>query len=65
MTRQDPYFRAKETHQLAQANDEKNRKLREAFGIGEYNQKDGDKRKKEEVQQEEQRKIELANRKYT
>jgi len=56
---------AKETHQLAQANDEKNRKLREAFGIGEYNQKDIAKRKLDDVKEAERRKVELANKEYT
>jgi len=56
---------AKETHQLAQANDEKNRKLREAFGIGEYNQKDIVKRRAEEVKEAERRKAEIANKQYT
>jgi serine/arginine repetitive matrix protein 2 len=56
---------AKETHQLAQANDEKNRKLREAFGIGEYNQKDIVKRRTEEAKEVERRKAEVANKQYT
>ena len=30
------YFRARETHQLAEANQEKNLKLREAFGLSEH-----------------------------
>jgi hypothetical protein len=58
-------FSAKETHQLAQANDEKNRRLREAFGIGEFNQKDIAKRKNDEIKEVERRKAELANRQYT
>ena len=29
-------FRAKETHQIAEANQEKNKKLKEAFGISDY-----------------------------
>jgi serine/arginine repetitive matrix protein 2 len=29
-------FRAKETHQLAEANQEKNQRLREAFGLNDY-----------------------------
>lgn len=58
-------FRAKETHQLAQANDEKNRRLREAFGIGEFNQKDIQKRKAEEAKEIEKQKADLAKRQYT
>ena len=57
-------FRSKETHQLAQANDEKNRRLREAFGIGEFNQKEALKRKAEEAKEAERRKAELANKNY-
>ena len=30
------FFRAKETHQIAEAAQEKNARLREAFGLGEY-----------------------------
>lgn len=56
---------AKETHQLAQANDEKNRRLREAFGIGEFNQKDIQKRKAEEAKEIEKQKADLAKRQYT
>lgn len=56
---------SKETHQLAQANDEKNRRLREAFGIGEFNQKEIAKQKLEAVKEAEKRKAELANREYT
>ena len=58
-------FSATETHQLAQANDEKNRKLREAFGIGEYDQKGIAKQKAEEAKEAERRKAELANKQYT
>ena len=57
-------YSAKETHQLAQANDEKNRKLREAFGIGEYDKKKIAEQKAEEAREIERRKIELANKKY-
>jgi hypothetical protein len=49
---------------LAQANDEKNRKLRQAFGIGEFNQKEIAKRKAEELKEAERRKAELANKPY-
>ncbi len=58
------YFRSKETHQLAQANDEKNRKLREAFGIGEYDQKKIFERKAEEMKEAERRKAEIVNKQY-
>ena len=57
-------FRSKETHQLAQANDEKNRRLREAFGIGEFDRKKAAERKAEEFKEAERRKAELANRNY-
>lgn len=57
-------FSAKETHQLAQANDEKNRRLREAFGIGEFNRKEIEKQKAEEVKEIERRKVELAKKTY-
>ena len=30
------FFRAKETHQIAEATQEKNARLKEAFGLGEY-----------------------------
>lgn len=30
------HFRAKETHQIAEANQEKNKKLKEAFGISDF-----------------------------
>ncbi|CAF3883063.1 unnamed protein product, partial [Rotaria magnacalcarata] len=56
---------AKETHQLAQANDEKNRKLREAFGIGEYDKKKKAEQKLEEAKEIERRKAELASKLYT
>ena len=56
---------SKETHQLAQANDEKNRRLREAFGIGEFNQKEIAKQKLEAIKEAEKRKAELASREYT
>ncbi|CAF2883116.1 unnamed protein product [Rotaria sp. Silwood2] len=56
---------AKETHQLAQANDEKNRKLREAFGIGEFDKKKIAEQKAEEAKEAERRKIELASKPYT
>jgi len=56
---------SKETHQLAQANDEKNRKLREAFGIGEFDQKKIAERKNEEIKEAERRKAELVNKQYT
>jgi serine/arginine repetitive matrix protein 2 len=56
---------SKETHQLAQANDEKNRKLREAFGIGEYDKKKNAERKAEEAREAERRKAELVNKQYT
>ena len=56
---------SKETHQLAQANDEKNRRLREAFGIGEFNQKEIAKQKLEAAKEVERRKAEIANRQYT
>lgn len=56
---------AKETHQIAQANDEKNRKLREAFGLAEYDQKAIAKQKAEEAKAEEQRKAELVRKQYT
>ncbi|CAF0853166.1 unnamed protein product [Didymodactylos carnosus] len=56
---------AKETHQLAQANEEKNRKLREALGLGEYNPKEATKKKVDELKEAERRKIELAQRQYT
>lgn len=55
---------AKETHQLAQANDEKNRRLREAFGIGEYDAKKATEQKAEQTKELEKRKVELANKKY-
>ncbi len=58
------FFRAKETHQLAQANDEKNRRLREAFGIGEFDRKKIAERKLEEAKEAERRKAELANKQY-
>ncbi|CAF1016774.1 unnamed protein product [Rotaria sordida] len=63
----DEYGRpvAKETHQLAQANDEKNRRLREAFGIGEFDKKKINEKKAEEVKEAERRKIEVANKQYT
>jgi len=63
----DEYGRpvSKETHQLAQANDEKNRKLREAFGIGEYDQKGAAKQKAEEAKEAERRKAEIVNKQYT
>ncbi len=57
-------FRSKETHQLAQANDEKNRRLREAFGIGEFDRKKAAERKAEELKEAERRKAELANKNY-
>ncbi|CAF3462279.1 unnamed protein product [Rotaria sp. Silwood1] len=53
---------AKETHQLAQANDEKNRKLREAFGIGEFDKKKIAEKKTEEAKEAERRKAELVNK---
>jgi len=56
---------AKETHQLAQANDEKNRRLREAFGIGEFDKKKAAQEKAEQTKEAERRKAELANKKYT
>jgi hypothetical protein len=59
------HFSSKETHQLAQANDEKNRKLREAFGIGEYDQKGKAKQKAEEAKEAERRKAEIVNKQYT
>jgi hypothetical protein len=49
---------------LAQANDEKNRKLREAFGIGEYNQKEITKKKLEDAKEVERRKADLVNKQY-
>ncbi|CAF1014837.1 unnamed protein product [Rotaria sp. Silwood1] len=55
---------AKETHQLAQANDEKNRKLREAFGIGEFDKKKIAEKKTEEAKEAERRKAELVNKQY-
>ncbi len=58
-------FSSKETHQVAQANDEKNRKLREAFGIGEYDKKLKEKQKAEEAREAERRKAEVVNRQYT
>ncbi len=58
------YSRSKETHQLAQANDEKNRRLREAFGIGEFDQKKISERKAEELREAERRKAEIANKQY-
>jgi hypothetical protein len=58
------HFSSKETHQLAQANDEKNRKLREAFGIGEYNQKEITKKKLEDAKEVERRKADLVNKQY-
>ena len=58
-------YSAKETHQLAQANDEKNRRVREAFGIGEFNKKELEKRKVEDAKELEKKKIELASRQYT
>lgn len=59
------YFSSKETHQLAQANDEKNRKLREAFGIGEFDKKKAAEKKAEEAKEAERRKAELAKKQYT
>lgn len=50
---------------MAQANDERNRRLREAFGIGEFNQKDIKKQKAEEAKEAERKKVELAQRQYT
>lgn len=57
-------FRSKETHQLAQANDEKNRRLRQAFGLGEFDQKKIVKQKEEEAKEVERRKAELAKKSY-
>ncbi|CAF0852690.1 unnamed protein product [Adineta steineri] len=56
---------SKETHQLAQANDEKNRKLREAFGIGEFDRKKIAERKTEEIKEMERRKAEIVSKQYT
>ncbi|CAF0732449.1 unnamed protein product [Didymodactylos carnosus] len=56
---------AKETHQLAQANEEKNRKLRQALGLGEFDPKEAARRKAEEIREVERRKIELAQKQYT
>lgn len=57
-------FRSKETHQLAQANDEKNRRLRQAFGLEEFDQKKIAKQKAEEAKEAERRKVELAKKAY-
>lgn len=59
------FFSAKETHQAAQANEEKNRKLREAFGIQEYDQKKQNEQKVKEAKEAERRKAELASKQYT
>lgn len=50
---------------MAQANDEKNRKLREAFGIGEYDKKKANERKAEEAKEAERHKAEVAKKQYT
>lgn len=50
---------------MAQANDEKNRRLREAFGIGEFDKKKAAQEKAEQTKEAERRKAELANKKYT
>lgn len=49
---------------MAQANDEKNRRLREAFSIGEFNQKKIEKEKAAEAKEVERRKAELAKKTY-
>lgn len=54
-------IRGKESHQLAEANDLKNRRLREAFGLGEY-----DPAKQQEIDQKEReaREKEARRKKY-
>ncbi|CAF0819764.1 unnamed protein product [Adineta ricciae] len=55
---------SKETHQMAHANDEKNRRLREAFGIVEFDKKKIAEQKIKEAKELERRKVELANKQY-
>lgn len=57
-------FRAKETHQLAEANQEKNARLKEAFGLTDYVEGsafDPDRKAKEEAAKA----AAMAQKKYT
>ena len=58
------FFRAKETHQIAEATQEKNARLKEAFGLGEYyvdgSAFDPDRKSKEEAAKA----LAMAQKKY-
>ena len=56
--------RTRESHQLAEVTDIKNKKLREAFGIGEYDPREVAKKREEEKREEIERAKALNQRKY-
>ena len=57
-------IRATESNKMAEANDFKNRKLREAFGLGEFNQEDRKKAEEAERRNEIQMAKEIRQKKY-
>jgi serine/arginine repetitive matrix protein 2 len=55
---------AKESHQMAEVNEIKNKKLREAFGIGEFDPHEMAKKREEEKRAEIEKAKSLNQRKY-
>ena len=58
------YFRAKETHQIAEANQEKNKRLKEAFGISEYYVDGSSLDPNRKAKEDEAKAVAMAQKKY-
>jgi len=57
-------YRAKETHQIAEANQEKNKRLKEAFGISEYYVDGSSLDPNRKAKEDEAKAVAMAQKKY-